>query len=195
MSKASASMAETMTTLRRPPLAAPASTLGGITIAPEAPRTRLILRGEAACALAGSVLGLLIPRQPNRAATTGDRAALWLGPDEWLILAPETETHSLFQTLEQALASVPHALVDVSHRQTGIIVSGAGVEALLNAFVPLELTEAAFPVVMATRTIFEKAEIVLWRTGPERFHLETWRSLAPYVRDLLEVVAKENAAG
>jgi sarcosine oxidase, subunit gamma len=36
------------------------------------------------------------------------------------------------------------------------------------------------------RTIFEKAEIILWRTGEQSFHIEVWRSFAPYVLGHLE---------
>lgn len=184
----------TITAARRSPLSAEASSLGGVTLTPGAPRLRLILRGDAAAEAAGGAFGAELPRRPNRSATAGERAALWLGPDEWLLLAPETDAAGLPASLESALAHAPHALVDVTHRQTAILVSGSGVEPLLNAFVPLELTEAAFPVGMATRTIFEKAEIVLWRTGSAAFHIEVWRSFAPYVWELLEAVRRENAA-
>ena len=59
----------------------------------------------------------------------------------------------------------------------------AGPEAarLLNAACPLDLDPSAFPVGMCTRTLFAKAEIVLWRTGATAFHVEVWRSFAPYV--------------
>jgi len=46
---------------------------------------------------------------------------------------------------------------------------------------------------MCTRTVFAKAEIVLWRTQPEQFHLEVWRSFAPYVWELLEIVGAETS--
>ena len=88
----------------------------------------------------------------------------------------------------------PCSLVDVSHRQTAIILEGPGAADTLNAAVPLELSDAAFPVGMCVRTIFEKAEIVLWRTGLERFHVEVWRSFGPYVWELLDLVRTENAA-
>jgi sarcosine oxidase subunit gamma len=39
--------------------------------------------------------------------------------------------------------------------------------------------------------MFAKAEIVLWRTGKEVFHLEVWRSFAGYVRALLREAADE----
>jgi sarcosine oxidase subunit gamma len=48
---------------------------------------------------------------------------------------------------------------------------------------------------MCTRTVFAKAEVVLWRTGADAFHVEVWRSFAPYVLGLLEEAAREYVAG
>ena len=44
---------------------------------------------------------------------------------------------------------------------------------------------------MATRTLFVKAEIVLWRSEAERFHVEVWRSFAPYLKGLLAEATRE----
>ncbi|MBV1705422.1 MAG: sarcosine oxidase subunit gamma, partial [Hyphomicrobiales bacterium] len=60
--------------------------------------------------------------------------------------------------------------------------------------VALDLSADAFPVGACTRTVFEKAEIVLWRTDPGRFHVEVWRSFAPYLVELLDVVRRQDAA-
>jgi sarcosine oxidase subunit gamma len=62
---------------------------------------------------------------------------------------------------------------------------------MLNAGCPLDLDERAFPVGMATRTLFMKADIVLWRVAEQKFHIEVWRSFAPYVWSLLEVIGLE----
>jgi sarcosine oxidase subunit gamma len=59
---------------------------------------------------------------------------------------------------------------------------------------PLDLDTAAFPVDTAARTLFGKAEIVLWRTGDDTFHVEIWRSFAPYVVGLLTEFARIVAA-
>ena len=85
-----------------------------------------------------------------------------MGPDEWLLIA-EDAAPGIGAKLEAALAGVPHSLVDVSHRQCAIEVSGAGAARLLNAGAPLDLDLAAFPVGMVARTLLLKAEIVLWR--------------------------------
>jgi sarcosine oxidase subunit gamma len=47
---------------------------------------------------------------------------------------------------------------------------------------------------MCTRTVFAKAEIVLWRTSAEVFHLEVWRSFATYVVELLREIDREPVA-
>lgn len=153
--------------------------------------SRWALRGGPDVALhAGSAFGAPPPLQPLRAAAEGPRAALWLGPDEWLLIA-EDEPAGLAAALEAALAGVPHALVDVSHRQCAIEISGPGAARLLNAGVPLDLDLAAFPVGMATRTLLLKAEIVLWRRDAERFRLEVARSFAPYVAGVLTASARD----
>ena len=191
-------MADLATSARRvsglADFAADTTSIGGVTLADAGPASRFVLRGSEAAAAASEPFGVAIPTTSLRAGEGSGRAALWLGPDEWLLLGAAHETAAIQSALEQAMAGVPHSLVDVSHRQMGIAVEGPGAALALNAAVPLDLSAEAFPAGMCARTIFEKAEIVLWRTGPERFHLEVWRSFAPYVWEILDAVRKENAA-
>ena len=63
-------------------------------------------------------------------------------------------------------------------------LSGEQSETALSVGCPLDL--AAFPIGGCTRTVFGKAEIILWRREATSFHLEVWRSFAPYVTALLE---------
>ena len=44
---------------------------------------------------------------------------------------------------------------------------------------------------MCTRTVFAKAEIVLWRTAADTFRVEVWRSFADYVVGMLHETAFE----
>jgi sarcosine oxidase subunit gamma len=145
--------------------------------------TQLVFRGDLPAAqLAGSVFGVVLPTTACRAETSADRAALWLGPDEWLLLAGTADTDAL----QSALQDQPAALVDVSHRTLFFRLSGSFAARTLNCGCPLDLDMTAFPVGMCTRTVLEKAEIILWRTGLEEFQVGVWRSFAAYVRGLLE---------
>jgi len=161
--------------LRHGPLeAAPPIAHGSVvavSIAP--PFARAIVRGSA-----GSAFGIELPTTPCRSATHGDIAALWLGPDEWLILAPRFE-------------AMPGHVIDVSHRQIALIVEGPLAATVLNGACPLDLHPAAFPIGTCTRTVFAKAEIVLWRQAEQRFHLEVARSFAAYVHELLREIARD----
>jgi sarcosine oxidase subunit gamma len=143
------------------------------------PAARFVFRGDPT--LIDGTFGVALPTVPMRAQANGARAALWLGPDEWLLLASEGDASVLSVALSDALRGQPASLVDAGHRQVGLVVVGPRADVLLNAGCPLDLDPAAFPVGMCTRTIFAKAEIVLWRTADDTFRLEIARSFAPYV--------------
>ena len=130
-------------------------------------------------------LGFALPHQIGASTTAQGRTALKLGPDEWLLLAP-TPDRGLAPAIEAALTAQPHALVDISHRQRAFRLTGPGAAATLNAACPLDLAPAAFPPGRCTRTVFAKTEIILWRTAADAFHIEVWRSFAPYLRAMLE---------
>lgn len=152
------------------------------------PFARWILRGDIVAAKAAAeALGVTIPVTPCDAGHADDRAALWLGPDEWLLLVG-IEEKAVFQAqLEMALQPFAHSLVDVSHRQIGLSITGANAARALSAGCPLDFYRTAFPVDMVTRTIFMKSEIMIWRRAETHFHVEVARSFAQYLaRHLIE---------
>ncbi len=146
---------------------------------------RFVLRGEPASlgALQG-VFGVAPPAAPLASAVAGSRAALWLGPDEWLLIA-EDEAQSLEGEIAAALAGVSHSLVDVSHRNAALEVSGERAADALNFGVALDLDPVAFPAGQVARTLFVKAEIALWRRGETLWRVEVARSFAVYVAEML----------
>ncbi len=161
-----------------------------VSLKPAASASRLSLRArESAVPALSEALGLALPTSPKSSVTSGLRSALWLGPDEWLLI-DQGESD-----LMVALAGVSglFSATDISHRNTAIIVSGAGAEAALNAGCPQDLSLASFPVGGCSRTIFGKAEVVLLRTGDDTFRVECWRSFATYVGGLLQEAAEDVA--
>lgn len=166
------------------PIAVP----GWLAVTPAPDLARLSLRGAAAAL--GAAFAIALPREPCRAVSAGGRTALWLGPDEWLLLASPG-------TLDPATPVPGAAVVDIGHRQVGLTLDGPGAVDALAAGCPLDLHPSAFPPGMCTRTVFGKAEIVLWRQDDARFHVETWRSFAGYVHGLLEAASRDGgqAAG
>lgn len=172
--------------LRRPP-----SPGAGSCWRPLPPSARYALRVNLADAAAAAGNATPIATAPCRVSVQGDWAALWLGPDEQLLIGPDQAGAAFAASVGSALHAVPHSLVDVGHRQGTIGITGPHAAALVNAGCPLDLDLAATPVGFCSRTVFAKAEIVLWRRGNEHFHLEIWRSFMPYLAAFLSEVERE----
>ena len=159
----------------------------GISVTPVEEMQRISLRcDESAIAAAEKALACLLPRSPKTSASKGDRTALWLGPDEWLVIGHGSGLEAAANNITNDLVSA----VVVSHRNTAITVRGPKVEATLNSGCPLDLSITAFPVNACTRTVISKAEVVLWRKGEQEFHVECWRSFSDYVWKFLVDGAK-----
>jgi sarcosine oxidase, subunit gamma len=156
------------------------SSVASLTPAGPAERVSLRARPEDAASLS-AVLGLVLPTEPKTSASAGSRHALWLGPDEWLLIDGGEGGMMAALTACQAL----HSAVDVSHRNTAILVVGVGAAKVLNGGCPLDLSLKAFPVGACARTLFGKIEVVLLRTAEDAFRLECWRSFSDYAFGLL----------
>jgi sarcosine oxidase, subunit gamma len=156
---------------------------GAVAVREAGTLARFIYRG-APDAL-GADFGPRLPVEPCRAATESGRTALWLGPDEWLLLADGHDADSLLVSMRGKIAAQSACLVDVGHRNIGLVVEGPRAADLLCSACPIDLDITHFPVGMCARTLFGKAEIVAWRTATDSFHVEVWRSFAPYVAALL----------
>jgi sarcosine oxidase subunit gamma len=156
------------------------------------PGSRLILQCDAAArSAAAAVWGVPFSEEPCRAQTLGERATLWLGPNEHLLWQASRESTLPTADLQRALATHAHSLVDVSHRQVALEIFGPHAAAILAGACPLDLDAHEFPVQMCTRTVLAKAQIVLWRTAPDAFHVEVWRSFQSYAQTLLSEIGRE----
>jgi sarcosine oxidase subunit gamma len=117
------------------------------------------------------------PAPTLRTTVRDSETVLWLGPDEYLAIGDCPP--NIVQT----------SSVDVSRRSVGIVLRGPRAAWCINNYCPLDLRD--LPVNFCSRTIFGKAEIMLWYRGDQEFHLEVGRSFAPYVWALLEEARRE----
>ena len=184
-------MANAMMAKRDPALAGRAFSATGASIAVLPPAERISLRSPAGSVAALSkALGVDLPRQPKSSATADGRIALWLGPDEWLVI-DEAGKDPL---ADCAGVTALHSAVGISHRNIAIAVTGPAARAAINAGCPQDLSLAAFPVGACSRTILGKIEIVLLRTAEDGFRVECWRSFSDYAWAFLTEAARDAAA-
>src|SRR4051812_13192925 len=140
---------------RRPALAGRSTAATGVKVELQPPADRISLRApEASVEALSTALGLALPRQPKTSVAKAGRTALWLGPDEWLVI-DEAGNDPL---PDCAKASALHSAVGISHRNVAIAVTGSAAAAAINAGCPQDLSLDAFPVGAASRTILGKAE-------------------------------------
>lgn len=106
---------------------------------------------------------------------------------------PRGEGDPLAATLADLEARLPLSAVEVSDREITLALSGPAVLDLLATGCPRDLAKLA--VGSGCRTIFDTVQVVLTRESEDRFHLTVWRSFAPHLRALLDIAARELAAG
>ncbi|MGD9507424.1 MAG: sarcosine oxidase subunit gamma [Geminicoccaceae bacterium] len=140
----------------------------------------------------GDAFGCALPERIGGLTSSGERLAICLGPDEWLLMAPADEVLAIE---ERFAAGMEHAysLVDVSHREVGIEVRGPAATLALSSFCALDLEN--MPSGSATRTILDKAQAVLIKHAPDHYRIEVWQSFAGHLWGLLAVVSREIALG
>jgi sarcosine oxidase subunit gamma len=128
-----------------------------------------------------------LPIEPNLAVDDGRRAALWLGPDEWLILGPPGDAAKIVAELEAAFAGVDRSVVDVSANQVAIELTSPERFDLLAHVCPLDLDPRVWATGRCAQTLLGRAQVILQeRTATTGILVRP--SFADYVVDLLLAV-------
>ena len=136
---------------------------------------RYSLRGEVAALQALTAVPL--PSKIGEVSEHGAGMAIMLGPDEWLLIGAVISDGA-----GQAVS-----ITEITERQIGITLEGSRAAEILMSGCPLDLERMA--VGRGTRTIFETVEIVVIKRGAEQFHIEVWRSFAPWLWAAFTAVA------
>ena len=142
-----------------------------------------------------TVLGCDLPVTANTWNSGADCAVLWLGPDEWLVVAPDGRNEALCADLHGALNDVHHSVVDLSANRTIIEIAGTDARVVLAKGCPLDLHGGAFKPPQTAQTLLAKSQIILQCVDAHPvFRLFVRLSFAPYVAEWLLDAAAELAA-
>jgi sarcosine oxidase subunit gamma len=131
-------------------------------------------------------LGLALPLTPNTVALgQADRRALWLGPDEWLVVAPDGQAAALEQSIRSGFGGAFGSIVDVSASRTVLHLRGSAARDLLGHGIPIDLDPRRFPPGTCAQTLLAKSRVIIEHSQDEAFHLFVHNSFASYVADWL----------
>ncbi len=141
------------------------------------------------------VLGCDLPAAANTWNAGTDCAVLWLGPDEWLVVAPDGRSEALCAELCTALSGAHHSVVDLSANRTIIEISGSDARLALAKGCPLDLHGSAFKPPQCAQTLLAKSQMILQCVDAQPvFRVFVRASLAPYVAEWVLDAAAELAA-
>jgi sarcosine oxidase, subunit gamma len=102
-----------------------------------------------------------LPTTPNTVWEEGSRAALWLGPDEWLVLAPPGAGPDIIGELEAALDGWHRSIVDVSANRVALELSGPHAKEVLSKGCALDLHPRTWRPGMCAQTMLGSAQVIL----------------------------------
>ena len=144
---------------------------------------------------ASTIFGVGLPLVPNTFHETSDTRIHWLGPDEWLVLAPMTEIH-LSEKINSAWAGLHHSVTDITGGQTVVRIEGERTGQLLNQGCTLDLHHRAFKVGHCAQSLLAHVPVLISRgsnneNGICRFDLVVRRSYADYLAKWLLDAARE----
>ena len=105
--------------------------------------------------------GVPLPMQPNRVAAMRELRTLWLGPDEWLVTAPEGAAPDLLGRLTRALAGRHASVTNLSANRAIIEIAGAYARSLLEKGCGLDLHPRAFGPGQCAQTVFAKLPVII----------------------------------
>jgi sarcosine oxidase, subunit gamma len=153
---------------------------------------RLDAKGAAADQV-GLALGLQLPLEPNTVVRTGELTALWLGPDEWLVVGAPGSQADLEARVREAAGDEPVSVTDVSAQRTTLLVAGPRARDLLAHGCSLDLHPRFFGAGRCAQTTLGRTQVVLVARDEARagFWVLVRSSFACYLADWLLDAATE----
>jgi sarcosine oxidase subunit gamma len=127
-------------------------------------RAQLSLRLDAdgpAAASVAEVIGGALPTAPCTFVVTDEVEALWLGPDEWLLVAPPGTGAQLQDALRAAIGDEFGTVTDVSAQRITLCVSGSLTQEVLARGCAIDLHPQVSPAGTCVQTQLAQVGIIL----------------------------------
>ncbi len=168
----------------------------GVVLGEAAHRTIINIRGDSNdAAFTGAVrtaTGVELPVKANTVNSGNGISILWLGPNEWWVVAAADRSDELVAALRQAFQGQHTAVVDVSESRTVITVSGPKARDFLARGISLDLHPRVFASGQCAQTGMSKANILLHQTDDKpSYDIYVLKSFSDYLFRWSELIAKD----
>jgi sarcosine oxidase subunit gamma len=164
----------------------------GISIAKVAGRTLINLRCEDTIkAKLEALFGTPLPAEPNKVVSMGTRRAIWLGPDETLLMIEEEQEAEFMLNLKALLGTAHYAATPVSDAIKIFRLGGTRRLDVLAKGCALDLHPASFKQGDCAQSMLAHAAITLAADTPDSLLLFCRTSYSDYVTSWLKDAAVE----
>lgn len=133
---------------------------------------------------------------PPAGAWSGvDPRALWVSPDQWLLVSRKQSADVLIARCAQALEGVLHHAVDSSDALHCLSLEGAGARTLLAMGSGVDFHPERFKAGQCARTRLAKVAVLIAVFEGERFELYADRSVGAYLVDWFHQAGRDPLVG
>jgi len=146
---------------------------------------KIDLRGDPAdrefMTAVGRVLDLVLPTEPCTSIRQNEVSALWIGPNQWLIISAREKSADLMVHLNEALASLHASVTDVSAGRVAFRLAGPNAVDVLAKGCPLDLHPSVVKPGYVAGSVLGKITTLVHLVDHGVIDLYVGRSFADYL--------------
>ena len=158
-------------------------------ISPINPISKINIRGNKREFLTavGKSLGLILPNEPNTSSSSEMLTAMWLGPDEWLIVSnniaeKQNDIYDLENSLKDTISKVKlGSVVNVTDHFIMINLEGNNVYDLLSSACPFNFDKFKENKGSIVQTVFAHIDIIIHHKDVNNLNLLVRRSFSEHL--------------
>ncbi len=139
------------------------------------------------------VFGVALP-DIRETAFSGSTGALWMSPDEALLLCSYDEAQAKADELAGKLADAHALVVNVSDARAVFQLKGSLLREVIAKLAPVDMSPDAFKPGMVRRTRMAQVAAAFWMDDASTARVVCFRSVGEYVFNLLSTAADTNAS-
>ena len=130
-----------------------------------------------------SVTGCTFPPAANKFTTAGERHAVWLGPDEFMIICEAGKDEELASAIHTSFGSLHAAVTNITDALAAFHLKGAAVRQVLAKGCALDLHQNSFKPDDAAQTLLSQAAVTIMALADDEFIVICRTSFASYLHD------------
>ena len=140
----------------------------------------------------GKNLNMILPTEANTSSTSDKLTAIWLSPDEWMIVSnkiasKDTDKYDLYEVLFNSISKTNlGAVIDVTDQFVQLELKGENIYKIFSAGSPFNFNEFKEKKGSTTQTVLNHVDVILHHKDENIVNLFVRRSFAEHLWSWIE---------